>query len=99
MRTPVKISIHSNSHPYFAPTFELINRLPGPKTTQAVIRAGPIERHHEECRPTVEVSDCSGIEDLALKYALCRHILPLLGAIRMVYTRCPGEIPAFGGEL
>ncbi len=39
---PVSMSIQRSSYPYFAPTFELIRRLPGPNTTHAVIRAGPI---------------------------------------------------------
>jgi len=99
MRTPVKISIHSSSHPYFAPMFELINRLPGPKTTQAVIRAGPNERHQGERRSMDEASGCSGIKGLALRYFLCRHVLSLLGAIQTVYTRCPEDMPAFGGEI
>ena len=31
MRIPVRISIHSSSYPYFAPTFELINKAARPE--------------------------------------------------------------------
>jgi hypothetical protein len=62
MRIPVKTSSQSNSYPYFAPTLELINKLPGPNTTQAVIRAGPSDRHHGGRRPGFEATDDSDIK-------------------------------------
>jgi hypothetical protein len=67
IRSPVRMSSQSSSKPYVAPTLELIKRLPGPKTTQAVIRAGPIERHHGEGRSTLEVSDGSDTKYLTGK--------------------------------
>jgi hypothetical protein len=46
---------------------ELINKLPGPNTTHAVTRAGPIERHHEGRRSGSESASGSDTKCLPVK--------------------------------
>ncbi len=46
MKTTETRTIHSIEYSSFAPTRELVRMLPGPITTQAVIRPGPSRMYH-----------------------------------------------------
>src|SRR4030042_1548952 len=74
IRIPVRTSSHSNWYPWLAPILALINRLPGPNTTQAVINAGPIDRHQERRCLDSEALVGSVINYLSVVSVCCKCI-------------------------
>ena len=63
-----------------------------------MIRAGPIERHHEECRPTSGISDGSDIKCLSIETCSLPTSSACLCHDQTIYTRCASGLPAFGQQ-